>query len=130
MQPLARPLLITIGVVSLVIGTVGIFIPVLPTTPFLLLSAACFARSSERLHQWLIGHDRLGPYIAGFLYGDAIPRKAKRAALLTLWPGIAASCALIIGLAESAPVRLIVPATLVLIASAVSVYIISRPEED
>lgn len=59
------------------------FVPILPTTPFLLLSAFCYARSSERLHRWLISHPRFGVYVVGFLYGGGIPRRAKRAALLT-----------------------------------------------
>ena len=56
-------LLIVVGTLSLVLGIVGVFVPLLPTTPFLLLAAACYARGSERLYRWLVGHRYLGQYI-------------------------------------------------------------------
>lgn len=54
------------GLINVVLGTAGIFLPLLPTTPFLLLAAYLFARSSERWHNWLLNHRRLGPYIHAF----------------------------------------------------------------
>jgi uncharacterized membrane protein YbaN (DUF454 family) len=84
-SPLLRWLLIIIGLVAVGIGTVGIFVPLLPTTPFYLLAAACFFRSSDRLYQWLIGNKWCGPYIRNYREHRAIPRHAKIVALVLLW---------------------------------------------
>lgn len=69
-----------IGLASLSLGFVGIFLPLLPTTPFLLLSAFCFARSSDRLHTWLHAHRVFGPMIENWRDHRAIARPAKIAA--------------------------------------------------
>lgn len=74
-----------IGIVSLVLGILGIFLPVLPTTPFLLLSAAMFAKSSEKLYNWLLNHRILGEYIRSFREDKAIPMKIKIISIATLW---------------------------------------------
>ena len=78
-------LLIIIASVSLTLGVVGIFLPVLPTTPFLLLSASLYARSSDRLYQWLITHRILGNYIRSFREYKAISLKHKVISISTLW---------------------------------------------
>jgi hypothetical protein len=61
-HPALRMVLLVIGWLSVVLGVIGIFVPVLPTTPFLLLAAACFVRSSRRFYLWLVEHPRLGPW--------------------------------------------------------------------
>lgn len=81
---MVRPLLILTGVVSLILALLGVVLPLLPTTPFLLLSAACFARSSKRLHDWLLAHPRLGPFISDWERGGAIRPAAKRMATLLI----------------------------------------------
>ena len=58
-----KPFLLALGVLSTVLGAVGVVLPVLPTTPFLLLAVFCFARSSQRLHHYLLNHRVLGTYI-------------------------------------------------------------------
>ncbi len=63
------------------LGFIGAFLPVLPTTPFLILAAACFARSSPRFESWLLAHPRFGPLLTEWRTRGAIPRKAKFAAL-------------------------------------------------
>lgn len=87
-----RYLLLAIGWLSVALGVLGIFLPVLPTTPFLLLAAACFMRSSQRFYLWLVEHPRLGPWVVPYLHGQGIPRKAKVYALGLMWTSIAVSC--------------------------------------
>ena len=90
-----RPLLLGVGWLSVALGVIGIFLPVLPTTPFLLLAAACFVRSSPRLYRWLVGHPRLGPWIRDYLDGAGIPFKAKLYSIGLMWPSILLSCYLV-----------------------------------
>ncbi|WP_313519818.1 YbaN family protein [Pseudomonas sp.] len=90
-----RYVLLGIGWASVALGVIGIFLPVLPTTPFLLLAAACFARSSKRFYEWLVGHPRLGPWIRDYLDGEGIPLKGKVYAIGLMWASIALSCYLV-----------------------------------
>ncbi len=85
-SPLIRLLYLSIGVAALFTGILGIFLPVLPTTPFVLLAAACFARSSERFHTYLLNHRIAGPVIREWCEYRSVPRQAKRWAyfLMTL----------------------------------------------
>lgn len=80
-----RTFLVILGGLSLVLGLLGIFVPLLPTTPFLLLAAALWVRSSPRLYAWLLSHRRLGPYIRNFRENRAIPLRAKVVSLTLLW---------------------------------------------
>jgi uncharacterized membrane protein YbaN (DUF454 family) len=77
--------LITVGTISVGLGLLGIFVPLLPTTPFLLLAAACFMRSSDRLYDWLIHHKWFGEYIRNYREHRAIPLRAKVVTLILLW---------------------------------------------
>ena len=72
------------GAIALLLGLIGVVLPLLPTVPFLLLAAFCLARSSERLHDWLITHPRLGPPIRDWQVNGAINPKAKRYATLSI----------------------------------------------
>ena len=80
-----RILLIIIGSISLSLGVIGIFIPLLPTTPLLLLSAWCFFRSSEKLYYKLINSKHLGTYIKNFRENKVIPIKTKIYIITLLW---------------------------------------------
>lgn len=94
-NPLVRQVLLVVGWLAVVLGVIGIFLPVLPTTPFLLLAAACFVRSSRRVYQWLVEHPRLGPWLLDYLEGNGIPLKGKIYTLLTMWTSIGISCWLV-----------------------------------
>ena len=78
-------LLIVLGSICLALGVIGIFLPLLPTTPFLLLSAALYVRSSEKLYQWLIHQKYLGTYIRNFREHKAIPLRAKIISVAMVW---------------------------------------------
>ena len=78
-------LLIILGSICLALGVIGIFLPLLPTTPFLLLSAALYVRSSDKLYQWLIHQKYLGNYIRNFREHKAIPLRAKIISITMVW---------------------------------------------
>jgi uncharacterized membrane protein YbaN (DUF454 family) len=80
-----RIILISIGLVSVGLGTVGVFVPVLPTTPFLLLAAACFAKSSKRFHTWLLTHPVFGRMIRDYMEKRGMLLKTKIVTLSLLW---------------------------------------------
>ncbi len=81
-------LLIVLGSIFVAVGTIGIFVPVLPTTPFLLLAAACYGRGSSRLYNWLTNNRMFGEYIKNYRDGKGIPLHTKIYALTLLWLSI------------------------------------------
>ncbi|MFC4559972.1 YbaN family protein [Virgibacillus kekensis] len=85
MKNLTRYVLIAAGTVSLFFGLLGIVLPLLPTTPLLLLAAACYVRSSEQLYEWLITNKYFGPYIENYRAGKGIPLRAKIISVTLLW---------------------------------------------
>lgn len=74
-----------LGSISLALGILGIFLPLLPTTPFLLLTAALYFKGSPRLYNWLLNHRHFGPYIRNFRENKAIPLRAKVISLVLMW---------------------------------------------
>jgi uncharacterized membrane protein YbaN (DUF454 family) len=86
-----KRLLIVAGTLSTAIGIIGIIVPILPTTPFLLLAAACYLRSSERFYRWLLNNRLFGTYIGDYLAGRGMPLKTKVFTLLLLWIAIGIS---------------------------------------
>ncbi len=88
---LLRWILICCGWICIVAGVIGVFLPLLPTVPFLLLAVACFARSSVRFHRWLVEHSHLGPLLRDYLNGRGIPLRAKRMAIGMVWVSFPAS---------------------------------------
>lgn len=120
-QKLVRALLIVCGTFSLGLGAIGIVLPVLPTTPFLLLSAACYLRSSNRMYKWLLGNKWFGEYIRNYQEGRGIPANTKILAITILWTTIFFSA--FIFLDEI----LIAQVVLFLIALGVSIHIARLP---
>lgn len=80
-----KVLLLCFGTLCVALGVLGIFLPVLPTTPFLLLAAYCYGRSSERFYRWLITNRWCGEYIRNYREGKGIPLRKKILSILLLW---------------------------------------------
>ena len=110
-------LLIAAGILCSILGFVGIFVPVLPTTPFLLLAAACFVRSSEKLYNRLLNNRLFGNYIRNYIEGRGLPLNIKIITITLLWVTI--SISIIFGVQN-----LIIRIILFIIALAVSFHII------
>jgi len=83
--------ILAVGFLATGLAVIGIFLPLLPTAPLLLLAAACFARSSERFHNWLLNHQKLGPMINCYLNGQGVPLRAKITAIGLIWFSISIS---------------------------------------
>lgn len=126
MKHALRYVLLAVGTVSLALGVVGMFLPMWPTTPFLLLAAACFVRSSERMHRWLVEHEQFGCYVRDFLSGRGIPRRAKRVAIATMWVTTQASWLLAMGHLGVSRGTLTYAAVLVAAPAAVTWYLAFR----
>ena len=114
---LKRQLLIITGTICVVIGVIGIFIPILPTTPFLLLATACYLRSSQRFHSWLMNNRVFGVYIRNYTEGRGMPIKVKLFTITLLWVTIG------ISISVAAP-NWIVKTILIIIAIGVTLHII------
>ncbi len=117
MRLIARGFLVLVGTLAVVLGVIGIFVPVLPTTPFLLLAAFCFARSSERFHRWLMSNRWFGPYLRNYREGGGMVLRDKVLTLTALWLGIGTTVAF----AVPAPIG---KAALLAIALAVTVHLL------
>jgi uncharacterized protein len=120
-QRIVRVLLMIAGTICLALGAIGIFLPILPATPFLLLAAACYMRSSERLHKWLIHNRWFGRYIKNYQEGRGIPLKTKVIALSALWIAIAYSAFFVVDEFLFAQIGLL------LIATGVTVHLVRLP---
>ena len=110
---------LTVGFLALALGALGIAVPLLPTTPFVLLAAFAFARSSDRLHEWLVNHDVFGTLIDNWQRYGAISRRAKVVSVVSM------AAVLAISLAMRAPTAVIVVQLVVLGGAAL--FILSRP---
>ena len=121
-----KALLIFTGTVCVALGVLGMFLPLLPTTVFLLMAAYCYSRSSERFHTWLLTNRLFGPYISNYKSGRGISLRQKISTISILWLSIGVSIWLIGGFWV----------TLLLLAIAVGVTAhllwikTHRPEED
>jgi hypothetical protein len=77
-----------IGTVSLLIGLVGIILPIIPTTPFILFSAWCYYRGSKRFHDWLVNHPYLGPIVEEYGNGEGMTKESKIKAIILTWTAV------------------------------------------
>lgn len=111
-------ILTILGLLALGLGILGIFLPVLPTTPLLLLAAALFLRSNRGLYDWLLNHPRLGPYIRNFMEYKAIPLKIKVLSVSLVWITLL-NCAIFV--ADHWAFRLF----FIVLAAAITVHILS-----
>ena len=117
---LKRVALTLLGTLFLVLGAIGIFVPILPTTPFLLLSAACYLRGSERMHKWLTTNRIFGTYIRNYKEGKGMSPKAKIFTLSLLWISIIASALFIVSL-------VVVQVILIAVCIGVTIHLIRIP---
>ena len=113
---LSRWVLIIIGSFFAGLGILGIFLPLLPTTPFLLLAAVCYIRSSERFYNWLINNKWLGNYIKNYLEGKGVPLKVKVLSISLLWITIGYSVVFVVNI-------FLFKVILILIAIGVTIHI-------
>ena len=114
-----RIVLLTIGICSLALGGIGVVLPLVPTTPFVLVAAFAFANSSTTLHQWLLDHNVFGPLIANWRHHGAISRSAKVASVLSM------AAILVVSLLLAAPAPVIAAQGAVL--GVCALFIVSRP---
>jgi len=114
---LKKQLLLIAGSICVIIGVIGIFVPILPTTPFLLLAAACYIRSSEKFYNWLLHNRFFGTYIRNYIEGRGMPTRVKIFTIILLWIAIGVSVCI------AAP-NLIVKVVLIIIAIGVTLHII------
>jgi uncharacterized membrane protein YbaN (DUF454 family) len=117
--PAMRLVWIAAGWIAVAAGVIGIFLPLVPTTPFLLLAAVAFAKASPRFHAWLTGHPRLGPPIEAWRESGAISPRAKAAAVVMLAASIGLS--LLMGVPHWAL------AAQVVVIMAVAAFLLTRP---
>jgi uncharacterized membrane protein YbaN (DUF454 family) len=115
-----RGIFTMLGTVFLVIGAIGIVLPVLPTTPLLLLAAACYIRGSPRLYHWMLHNRVFGEFLRNYRAGRGITLRHKLTALALLWGAIGYSVVFVVD-------HVVVQSLLVLIAIAVSVHLVRLP---
>lgn len=119
-RTLGRRLLVVIGTIFVGLAAIGVVLPLLPTTPFLLVAAACYARGSDRFSNWLLGNRLFGKALRDYREGKGLPPRVKISAIALLWTSIGLSAAF--G-TDILAVRLIVIA----IAMGVTTHILTIP---
>jgi hypothetical protein len=124
---ISRALWLALGMICTVLGAIGIVMPILPTTPFLLAAAACFCKSSPKMYNWLLSNRWFGKYIKNYKEGRGLTVKTKVTALSVLWVTIGISTVFL--LSRLLPPLMVLPIqiTMVAVALAVSIYLLRLP---
>jgi uncharacterized membrane protein YbaN (DUF454 family) len=120
LSSLRKGIFIIVGTLALAIGIIGIFLPVVPTTPLVLLSAACYLRGSEKLHRWILSNPRFGEIIENYESGKGLKRSIKIKAIGLMWIMILISAFYFVD-------SLIARIAMILISSLVTIYLIRLP---
>jgi uncharacterized protein len=115
-----RTIYFVLGTISFAIACIGVVLPLLPTTPFLLLAIACYLRSSKRMYNWLLNHKLFGQYIKNYLEGKGMSLRAKVISLAFLWTIIAYSALFVMPM-------LIAQVILLVVALAVTLHLTILP---
>ena len=105
------------GTVFLGLGLIGIALPVMPTTPFLLLAAACYLNGSAKMYEWMTRNKLFGQYLRDYMEGRGIPLRAKVASISFLWLAISASILLVVN-------DLVIRAILLVVGASVTIHIL------
>lgn len=126
-QTLIRALWLIAGTICLVLGAIGIVLPILPTTPFLLAAAACYYKGSPRMHKWLLNNRWFGEYIRNYKEGRGLPLKTKITALAMLWLTIGISSVFLLNRLLPEPLVLPMQVAMIAVAIAVSAHILRLP---
>ncbi|BFM51345.1 YbaN family protein [Marinomonas sp. THO17] len=119
MMPAKKYFYLALGWFSLITGIIGIYLPLLPTTPLVLLAAWCFSKSSERFHNWLLNHKFFGPIVRDWQSEDGIPRRSRNRAILFMWVGMSISMLIVY--------RFWATIGLITIGTCVSIYLLRLP---
>ena len=126
-QKLVRTLWFIAGTICVVLGAIGIVLPILPTTPFLLAAAACYYKSSPRMHRWLLNNKWFGEYIRNYTEGKGLTKKTKIIALIVLWVTIGFSTVSMLNRLLPETLVLQMQIIMVIVAIAVSAHILRLP---
>lgn len=109
---------VTAGTISLAVGIVGIAVPILPTTPFVLIAAACYLRGSKRMYDWMVENRYIGSYLRDYMEGRGISIRAKATSVAVLWALIVLSA---IFATSNSAIRIV----LLVIAVAVTAHLVT-----
>jgi len=115
---LIRWVLVTVGTIFVMLGVIGVFLPLLPTTPLLLLALACYSISSKKFYNWLLNNKLFGNYIKNYIEGKGIPFTTKIFAISLLWITIIFS---IVSIVQNLFIRVV----LILVAISVTIHILT-----